>query len=129
MLPLGICVLKVNEVAPPAMVRLLVPLSCKTSPVPASPEMVPLIVYVAVLQATATLVTLPVTVPLPLVTVQVWVGFVGCVRTVTLYVLPLGICVLNVNEVAPAAMVRLLVPLSCRTRPVPARPEMVPLIV
>ena len=54
---------------------------------------------------TATLVTLPVAVPLPLATEQVCVGFVGCVNTVTAYVPPLGIWVLNMNVVAPAAMV------------------------
>ena len=82
--PLGICVLKVNDVAPAAMVRLLVPLSCRTRPVPVRPEIVPPMVYVVVLQVTATFVTFPVAVPLPFVTEQVWVGFVGCVKTVTL---------------------------------------------
>ena len=76
--------LKVNDVAPAAMVRLLVPLSCRTKPVPVRPEMVPPMVYVVVEHVTATLVTFPVAVPLPFATEQVCVGFVGCVRTVTL---------------------------------------------
>ena len=105
----------------------MVPLFCNCRPVPVSPEMVPLMVYVTVLQATAMLVTFPLTVPLPFVTVQVCVGFVGCVRTVTLYALPLGTPV-KLNAVAPDAMV-CVVPLFSSCRPVPASPEIVPLIV
>ena len=66
------------------IVRLSPPLSCNTT-VPIKPDTVPPTVEVLVTQLTATLVTfaLP-TVPEPLVTVQLWLGLVGCVRTVTL---------------------------------------------
>ncbi len=64
-----------------------------------------------------------VTVPLPLVTVQVWPD--ACVRTVTAYAEPLAIGVLK--PVVPSAeTVRLSPPLSCRTRLVlAARPDTV----
>ncbi len=65
--------------------RLVVPFSLRVKPVPLWPVTVPPIVKLLVTQLTATLVTfaLP-TVPEPLVTVQLWLGLVGCVRTVTL---------------------------------------------
>ena len=74
-------------------------------------------------------VTFALAVPLPLVTAQVSAGLEGCVRTVTLYVPPLGIGVLNANDVAPDATARLFPPLSCSTSPEPERPEIVPPIV
>jgi len=84
---------------------------------------------VVVVQATWTLVTFAVAVPLPLVTAQVSAGLDGCVRTVTLYVPPLGIGVLNVKAVAAEATATLLLLLSCSTKPEPERPEIVPPIV
>jgi len=72
---------------------------------------------VVVVQATWTFVTFAVAVPLPLVTAQVSAGLDGCVRTVTLYVPPLGIGVLNVKAVAAEATATLLLLLSCSTKP------------
>src|SRR6202167_5274196 len=78
--PLGICGLNANV---PFVVSVMVlpGLSCTTS-VPVSPDIATLTVYSVELHVTATLVTLPLAVPLPLVTVQVWIGFVGWVSTV-----------------------------------------------
>ena len=78
-------------------------------------------------QATATLVTLALAVPLPFVTVQVWPGWrlredrdaVGA---------PLAIAVVNV-KLPSALTARLLPPLSCKTSPVPESPETVPPMV
>src|SRR5271155_5968105 len=67
-------------------------------------------------------------VPLPLATVQACTGFVGCVKTVTTYMLPAVRAVGNVNPPL-AVMVRLSPPLSCRTRPVPERFTTVPPMV
>ena len=66
-------------------VSALPPLSSRTTLLPAvSPETVPPIVKDRVAHATATPVTLVLpTVPVPFVTVQVWLGPEGCVRTVT----------------------------------------------
>ncbi len=48
-------------------------------------------VYLLVVQVTATLVTsAPPMVPVSLVTTHVWLGVVGCVRTVTAYIAPLA---------------------------------------
>ena len=76
-LPLAEDVVKEN--APfAATVRLLPPLLARTRPDPDNPKTLPPTVYVFVAQLTETLLTLPpVTVPLPEVTVQVWLGFVG----------------------------------------------------
>ena len=40
------------------------------------------------------------TFPEPLLTVQVWLGLVGCVSTLTAYAAPLASCVTKVNAVA-----------------------------
>jgi hypothetical protein len=80
--------------------------------------------------AIATLVTVAVAVPLPVVTTQFCPGFVGCVCTVTAYVSPLGTSVVNVNVVAFAATVSVLVVLplivSTNTNPDPTNPETLP---
>ncbi len=108
--------------------RLSPPLSCRTRPVPASPETVPPTVALAVEHVTVTFVTLALAVPVPFVTAHVWTGADGCVLTVTLYAPPALTAVVNEKEPL-AIMLRLLPPLSCRTKPVPASPETVPPIV
>jgi hypothetical protein len=82
-----------------------------------------------VVQATVTDVTFAEAVPVPLVTVQVCAGLLGCVRTVTLYAPPLAIDVTNVNFVAAAATVKLSPALFCKTNPVPVSPLIVPPMV
>jgi hypothetical protein len=79
-------------------------------------------------QATCTVVTFPVAVPLPFETLQFCVGLEGCVETVTLYVAPL---LSGVEKVKLPLLLteKLLPPLSCRVSPVPAKPETVPPIV
>src|ERR1700693_488999 len=69
--------------------------------------------------------TLAAAVPLPVVTVQDCVGVAGWVRTVTLYVAPMAIAVLNVNGLL-VVIARLSPPLFCRTRPIPSRPTTLP---
>src|SRR5713101_4806442 len=64
-------------------------------------------------------------VPVPLVTVQVCAGLVGCVLTVARYVAPRGMAVLNVKGPLTATE-RLSPPLFCRTSPVPSRPTTFP---
>lgn len=92
---------------------------------PSRPTMFPPTLKVTALQVIATVVTLAVTVPLPVVTVQFCAGEPGCVRIVTEYGLPVATGVANVK--APlAVMVRLSPPLSWRTRPVPTTPVTVP---
>ena len=60
------------------------PLSCRTTVSPApSPVTLPPTVKLAVAQVTATFVTFALAMPEPIVTVQVCLGAVGCVRTVT----------------------------------------------
>ena len=59
-------------------------LFCNTRPLPDRPLTVPPTVKVPVTQVTATVVTLaPATVPLPLETLQVWLGLPGWVLTLT----------------------------------------------
>ena len=54
------------------------------SPEPISPEMLPLIVYEFVVQLIATLLMSALAIePNPFVTVQVWLGVLGCDCTVT----------------------------------------------
>src|SRR5882724_1733156 len=72
-------------------------------------------------QVTVT-VTLAVATPDPFATVQIWVGAAGWVSTVTAYA-PVT-AVLKVKEPL-AGIVRLSPPLSCKTKPVPVRPETV----
>src|SRR5579863_1988371 len=110
------------------MARLLPPLSCNTSPLPVRPETTPPTVKVLLTQFTITEPTSPFAVPLaPLVTAQVWAGFDGWVRTVTVYMSPLRMEFGKVK--APfEVIVRLLPLLYCSTRPVPFRPETAPLI-
>src|SRR5690348_9401751 len=110
------------------MLRLSVPLSCNTSPLPDSPETVPPIVYVVVLHVTLTLVTFALAVPLPFATLHVCAGLFGWVRTVTLYVVPAASAAVNV-KLPFELTARSLPPLSCRTSPDPDRPETVPPIV
>src|SRR5713226_7951711 len=111
-----------------ATARLSPPLFWRTSPVPDRPTAFPPTEAVPVVQVTCTVVTFAEAVPLPLVTVQVCAGPVGCVSTVTAYFAPLAREVLNVNE--PLAEIeRLSPPLSWRTSPVPDRPEIVPPMV
>src|SRR5215472_4387061 len=118
---IGSCSVKIGVLLPDT-----VTVSCKTSPVPTSPVRFPPTVY-AKTQFTPTLVTLPVAVPLPLVTVQICRGFVGCVFTVTAYASVGPVTgVLNVN--GPFAVsVRASPPLSCRITLSPvANPVSVP---
>ena len=106
-------------------VRLSPPLSCSTR-VPVSPETVPPTEYVTgglVVQVTATFVMFAEpTVPVPLLTVQVWPD--GWVFTVTAYAAPLASCVGKAKEPF-AVTVRLSPPLSlhyrCRTGQRPSR--------
>jgi len=79
-----------------------------------------------VVHVTWTLVTFARAVPLPFDTTQFCVGLEGCVRTVTLYALPLTIAVENVKVVALALTDRLSPPLFCNANPEPVRPETVP---
>src|SRR5215471_18557327 len=67
---------------------------------------------------TETLVTLAVATPVPKLTVQVWLGPEGWVKTVTLYAPFTGTRVGNVN-VPFFVIARLSPPLFCRTKPVP----------
>src|SRR5579871_2307583 len=108
------------------MVRLSPPLSCRTSPVPASPDTVPPTLKVFVAQLTDTVVTSePPTVPEAPDRVQVWLGLEGCVLMLTAKAAPLATLV--ANEKAPfAEMVRSSPPLSRSTSPVPDNPETVP---
>src|SRR5450755_2176814 len=53
-------------------------LFCRTMPVPSKPVIVPLRVKLCVTQLTATLLTLAIAVPEPLLTVQSCVGALGC---------------------------------------------------
>jgi hypothetical protein len=79
------------------------------------------------LQTKLTFVTLPLAVPLPLLTEQY--NPVGCVNTVTVYVAPLLIAMGKVNVVAPFATDKLLPALFCNTNPNAVRPVIVPPIV
>jgi hypothetical protein len=72
------------------------------------------------------LVTFAVALPEPFVTVQLCTGLIGCVSTVTAYVLVTAVAKVKVPF---AAIVRLSPPLSCRTIPVPRRPTTVPPMV
>src|SRR5690348_3485030 len=59
------------------------PLTSSVRPDPARPLMLPPIENALVTQLTCTFVTVPVAVPLPLATEQVWLRLLGCVATVT----------------------------------------------
>src|SRR5260221_12405194 len=73
--------------------------------------------------------TLPWTVPLPLTTVQVCTGVLGCVRMVTAYVAPARRGVAKEKFTLPGPLTRRLSPpLSCNVNPKPRRPETEPLI-
>ena len=77
--------------APAGMDRGVPRLFRSVRPEPVSPLAVPPIVKELVVQVTLTLVTLAdPTVPVGLATVQVWLGLVGWVATVTEYAEPLG---------------------------------------
>src|SRR5580693_6438101 len=75
---------------------------------------------------TDTFVTLVVAVPVPKLTVQVWLGPAGCPKTVTLKGPLSGTRVGNVNT--PFLVIgKLSPPLSCKIKPVPpANPETEP---
>ncbi len=85
-------------------------------------------VNVAVVQLTWMPVMFALAVPPPPVTTQFCKGAEGCARTVTLYVAPLAMDVAKVKlPFAPTG--RLSPLLSCKTSPVPERPDTVPPIV
>src|SRR4029077_12461186 len=103
---------------------------CNTNPEPVRPVTEPAIfaLTAAVVQATATEVTLAEAVPLPLVTTQLCDGLLGWVSTVTAYAEPTFTAVLNVKF--PVAVTdKLSPPLFCSTRPVPASPVTAPPMV
>ncbi len=77
-----------------------------------------------VVQVTATLVTAAEMVPVALATVQVWPE--GCAETATVYAVPEAMGV-KAKAVPEAATVCSLAPFSVSLRPVPVRPETVPL--
>src|SRR5437588_166906 len=79
--PLGIAVWKVKLLALAETLRLSVRLSCKTSPAPVSPVIVPPTLYVIKLHVIPTLVTSPMAVPVGFATAHV--SPAGCVNTVT----------------------------------------------
>src|SRR6266404_1116627 len=113
----------------PLTLRLSPPLSCKVNPVPRRPVTEPLMVKTGA-QTTCTVVTFAVAVPVPLATLQVWVGLEGWVLIMTLYVPPLAIEVLKVKATVPVPVTgRSSPPLSCRTRPLPLRPSTLPPMV
>src|SRR6267142_1358010 len=122
-LPSEMGVLKV-KVPLPGTARLSPRLFCSTMPLPvlASPVTVPPMERVPVEHVIWMLPTFAEAVPLPLVTVQVCAGLFGWTFTVTRYVLPMVIAVLNVKEPL-VATARVSAPLFCRTSPVPARPK------
>src|SRR5579864_422270 len=83
-LPAGSGTEKVNGTLPlPVTENLSIPLSSRTSPVPIRPETDPLTVRPVVPQLTRTVVILPVAVPVPFETLQVWAGPLGWVFTTT----------------------------------------------
>src|SRR5256885_17256101 len=96
-------------------------LFCSTRPVPVSPETEPLMDRVPVEQEITMLPTLVEAAPLPLATLQICVGFVGCARTVALKD-PLRATAVAKVHAPPLVVVRLSAPLSCRIRPVTERP-------
>ncbi len=102
------------------------PLSSRTTLPPARPVTWPPIAKLSVEQLTTTSVmpVLPM-VPVPPVTVQVCVGIVGCVLTVTANAEPVVSAVANV-KVPSALMARSSPPLSSSTSPPPARPITLP---
>src|ERR1700730_1977220 len=74
-----------------------------------------------------TLLTLPLTVPLPLTTLQVCTGVLGCVRIVTAYAAPVRSGVAKVKFTLPVPVTTRLSPaLFCNVSPVPRRPEIEP---
>ena len=72
-------------------------------------------------QDTARETSIPFTKPLPLPTVHVWFGLLGCVNTETLYAVPSAMVLLKVNRPS-AAIFRLSMPLFSNTKPLPFRP-------
>ena len=93
--PLATAVANVNE--PFALTVRASPPSSKSTTVPVSPVTVPPTVKLFVVQVTSTVVTFPVTTPLPFATAQVCEGTPGWVRTVTLYEAPTGTGAANVK--------------------------------
>src|SRR5258708_34544917 len=98
--------LKVN--GPLALiVRALPPLFRSTRPVPVSPITVPPTVKLLVVQEMPMVVTFALaTVPEPFATVHVWLGPVGCVRTVAADAAPLARCVVKLKPAARGATAR-----------------------
>src|SRR5580692_1696392 len=104
----------------PVTARLLPPLSCRVTVSDGPrPDTIPPTEYALVVQVTVTLVTSEPIAPVPLVTVHVWLGFVGWVSTVTAYCDPPWIAVANVKDPS-IATVRSSPMLSCRTTIDPA---------
>ena len=109
--------------------RLSMPLFCNINPEPVKPLTVPAMENFDE-QLILTLVTLAVANPEPLVMLQICVGLVGCVSTVTLYEPPKVNGVWNVNWTVPVPVtVKLSPPLFCNANPAPLRPVTVPPIV
>src|SRR4051812_18364180 len=92
----------------------------------ASPDTVPPTVYLFVPQSTRTSVTLfAFTLPVPFVTVHVWLGADGCDFTVTAKSAPLGTG--DVKTKSPSdVIVRSFPRLFCRTSPDPVSPVTFP---
>ena len=68
---------------------------------------------------------MPATVPVPLSTLQDWVGLLGFLDTVTLNWLPSSTVLLYLN--GPSELIFKESPFMCSTRPVPIRPLTEPL--
>src|ERR1700735_1847010 len=113
----------VKEVAPDGTVKRSPPLSARTRPPPFRPAILPPTVKDVVAQVTTTLLILAVpAVPVPLATLHVWPA--GAVCTVTAYVEPVVIDVLNAKVVAPG-LTATVAPLFASTRPLALEPLMV----
>ena len=101
------------------------PLFCRTSPAPDRPVTVAPIENELVVQLIDTFVTFVTPmVPDGFVTVQVWLGPVGCALTVTLYAVPPGDDPEKVN--VPLLLTGRLDDPFCRTNPEPVNPVTVP---
>src|SRR5260370_7036966 len=99
--PLKRGVAKVKFTLPvPPTTRLSPPLSCNVSPVPRSPEIEPPTGKTGA-QTTCILVTLAVPVPVPVATLQVWIGLDGFVLFRTLKLPPLPISPSQANPPVP----------------------------
>ena len=94
--------MKANAPLPPIAIS-FPPLFRSTRLVPLSALTVPPTVKLLVAQEMLMLATLALpTFPEPLLTVHVWLGLVGCVSTLTLYMATAASCVMKVNAVALA---------------------------